>query len=725
MKWWSKRGSRRRSGIALVTALAVSWAAACNGSGGGDGNGPGEDDGGDGGIDPTFDPSGTAGECNVDALLSVESYAAKVKGLLTGLGVNQEELAALLAADDTQAELGDLVDTWVDSPEADEVLMRFFMTAFQQTGGDVESFFYLQGRNAASTGRYSAPNSPLAHEMLNQNFAESFARTAVRLVRAGRSFDEVLTTTEIEMTTAQKVFLAYKDDVVVHDDESKTVRHTAGDIPTITLVPNAGQAPPPAESFNPSSPNFMRFYHGRLTEGTGSCAITGPITIDTTSLTDGDWRLAAGGEFGVANFLYMMMMGRHESIRRHNVTPNCNTGARNRAPVLDREDFYDWHTVSLRKADSANPATKFWRLNQVRNATELRLESPQAGFLTRMGFFSTWPNNEDNSSRVTLNQMLIVALGSSFDGEAVTDFTPEGLDQAHAAPGTSCFGCHQTLDPMRDYVRASLTNFYGEQLDEERQGMEATFIFGGVQQVGTGGIEEFAQILAEHPAFPGAWIQKLCYFANSEACPPGAELDRIVAAFTDSGLDFRVALRELFSSPLITGESCVADVDAGTEATIARRSGFCAKLSNRLGIDDICGGLTLPDDADDLQNDMRRAMASVPDDSFSRSLVEPLTISETGLFIRANREVACTVAAENAFDQAYADASAEEVLDHLVTNVMGLPANDGRHDEARAILEAHVAEAQADADLTATEDEALRSAFIIACLSPSTAGVGF
>lgn len=707
-----------------VSALAMMLAVACGDAGT---DGPDVDDpiDGPGSKDTAWDPSGTTGECNVDALLSVESYATKVKGLLTGLPLSEVDLATLRDAADPQAELATMIDGWIQTPEAEEVLMRFFMTAFQQTGGDVESFFYLQGRNAASTGRFQNPRTNVTHEMLNQNFAESFARTAVELVKAGRPFNEVLTTDEIMMTTAQMVFLAYKDNVVVNDDESKTLRTTGrSDYPTFKLVPNAGQAPPPSEVFDPQSPNYMTFYHDDLQDGTGGCAVTGPITINTSSSSQGDWRLANQSEFGAANFIYMAMMGRHEPVRKQGVTPNCNTGAANRTPLLDRNDFSDWHMVKLTKS-GAGGATKFWDLNNLRGASELRLVTDQSGFLTRMGFYSTWPNNEDNSSRVTLNQMLIVALGQSFDGEAVSDFTPSNLDVEHAGPETPCYGCHQTLDPMRDFVRASVTNYYGDQLDDTRDSMEATFIFQGMEQIGTGGIKEFAGLLAQHPAFAPGWVQKLCYFANSEACPEGEEFDRIVAAFTDNDLDLRVAVRELFSSPLVTGESCVADVVAGTEATIARRSAFCANLSNRLGVQDICGILTLSDDASNLQNGMRSAMASVPDDSFSRSLVEPVTIADTGLFIRANREVACTVAAQNAFAMVYDGMKPTDVIDSLVTDLMGLPANDHRHEAAINILTAHVSEAQSDAEGAATETEALQSAFVIACMSPGTAGVGF
>jgi hypothetical protein len=321
---------------------------------------------------------------------------------------------------------------------------------------------------------------------------------------------------------------------------------------------------------------------------------------------------------------------------------------------------------------------------------------------------------------VTINQTLIVALGKSFDGDAVTDFSPP-LDGEHAEPGSECYGCHQTLDPMRDFFRASYTNFYGQQLDPDRVNLDATFIFGGMQMEGNG-VADLAAGLATHPDFPYAWAHKLCYYANSAPCVEGEELDRIVGAFKESDLDFRVLVRELFSSPLVTGDVCLDGVDAGTTATISRRSTFCNVLSQRLGVEDICGVRTHFRDGTTLQNKVRDAVASVPDDAFSRAVVEPVVIGETGLFSRANKEVACVQAAQNGYVDAFGDASSDEATDTMVTTLMGLPKSDPRHAEALTILRDHVTEA-----VTAgkTEVEALESAFVLACMSPSVAGIGF
>jgi hypothetical protein len=691
---------------AALTALALTLAMACQ-----SGDDPTPPNGPADGQTTAWDPSGNAGECNVDALLSPYSYGAKVKTLLTGLPLEDAELQQLV--DDPESLKG-LIDEWLALPESAAMFERFFMTAFQQTNLDAESFFYLLGRAASTTGNFTNPNTPRVHDMLNANFSESFARTALELVRQGRPFNEVITTDTFMMTTAQMVYLAYIDDDVVDDEEKHTVRTTGGDFPTIRLVRDQASAPPVEQALDPSSPNFATFWHSELATLESTCNVTAVNTVNTTQNVNGQWKITSP-----SFFVLSQLFGRHQSVSRHNA--GCATGAANNTPLLQREDFSDWHMVQVRKPDSGETPTKFYDLDALRGGTEMRLLTDRRGFFSTPGFMGTWPNNEDNSSRVTMNQILIVALGKSFEGEAVSDFSPTSLDAEHIDPTSECYGCHQTLDPMRDFVRASYTNFYGQQLDEERMNLEADFVFGGVTTKGKG-VADLAQILANHPEFAYGWVQKLCYYANAEACPEGEELDRVAGAFVDSNFDFTLLVRELFSSPLITGSKCVSGVDAGTKAVIARRSLLCAELSNRLGIEDLCGLRTLNPGSTTLQNNVRSATESVPDDSFSRAVVEPVVIGETGMFTRANHEAACVLVAQQAFATAFPDLTAETAPLTLVTQVMALPPSDPRHAGALAIVEEHITEAMA---LGGTELEALQSAFVLACMSPGMAGVGF
>ncbi|MFO0554458.1 MAG: hypothetical protein U0271_39110 [Polyangiaceae bacterium] len=674
---------------------------------------------GDDPPDPTpvdWEPAGPTGECNVDSLLEPHAYGAKVKTLLTGLPLTDEELVAL---DQDPDALKPMIEGWLALPEATQVLERFFMLAFQQTNGDTTALFTLFGRSTSTSGFFKNPTSPRAHEMLLQSFAESLARTAARFVKEGRSFSEVLTTNELELTTAEAALLAYIDDEIVDDEGARTVRTTAGDFDTIKLVRDKANAPPLEEALDPTSPSFGTFWQADLA-GLTSCGLTDTTTIDTTQTQTGKWRLATGVSPSYFAFS-QMVLGRHQTVVKQGSSATCTATASSQVPLLSREDFYDYHRVTIRQPADGEATTKFYDFDTLRHGSELVLRTPRYGLLTSPGFLASWVTNEDNSARVTINQALIVALGKSFEGVAVSNFSPETLDAEHAPPDSECYGCHQTLDPMRDFYRASFTNFYGPQLDEERASLQADFVFGGVTTKGSG-LGDLAAILASHPEFPKAWAEKLCSYANSAPCPEGAELDRVVTAFKESGLDFRVLLTELFASPLVTGSDCAAGMDEAPGASIARRSTFCATLSNRLGVEDLCGIRTHERDASTLQNEVRGAVASVPDDTFSRAVVEPVTIRETSMFTRANGEAACVQASLGAFDLVYGASSTDDATLSMTEDLMGLAPSDPRHDEALAILRDHVKEALAAGK---TEEDAIESAFVIACMSPSVAGVGF
>lgn len=668
-----------------------------------------------------WDPGPAAAECNLDELLTPGASASKIKTLLTGLPLEDTELQAVTGDD---AALPELIDSWLLLPETDEALERFFMTAFQGTSGNNESLFHLVGVPAVGVSTFENPRSARVDAMLNQNFAESFAKTAVSFVRDGVPFHEVLTTDTYMMTTAMMVFMAFNDDYIVADDHTyfdQTWRTTNNHFPIVRLLRDAAQ-PPLEEVIDPNHPNYMTFYSSKISEEIGDGCGVGPvITVDTTQQVPGEWEI--GNSSKIAYYIFdAMVLGRVENVRRYQ-DPNCTSGGAGSIgePLLARTDFTDWRPVTMSQPGEGESATAFYQVLDLRASNELKLHAEKTGFLTHPGFLSTWLTNEDNSMRVIINQALIVALGGSFDGETVTDFTSEAINADHAAPGTECFGCHQQLDPMRDFYRASFSNHYSQQLDPERTELQGEFIFGDVEASGVG-VGALAEILAQHPDFPGAWAQKLCWFANGEACPEGEELDRVLDAFIDADYDFKALVRELFSSPLVTGSECLAEGQSGTRAMITRRSTFCHEMSVRLGIDDICALGTHLEDATSLQRDVARAAASIPDDAFSRSVVEPIIIAETGLFTRANREAACDIVAQDGFGQAFGELGRDEVLDGLVARVMGLPASDERHDAARDILDDHVTDAVAAGE---TELVALQSAMALACMAPGSTGVGF
>ena len=64
-------------------------------------------------------------------------YTAKVKNLLTGQAVTDEEAAAV---GQDPAALAALIDTWMKTPEFQNKMFRFFQNAFQQTQLNRQSF---------------------------------------------------------------------------------------------------------------------------------------------------------------------------------------------------------------------------------------------------------------------------------------------------------------------------------------------------------------------------------------------------------------------------------------------------------------------------------------------------------------------------------------------------------------------------------------------------------
>ena len=596
---------------------------------------------------------------------------------------------------------------WFDTPEAKVNLRHFFQMSFQQDQVAADGLMDMLNTNNLNWGTVEATRESVT-TLLIDNIQESFARTALRMVEDRRPFNEVVTTQTFEMTTAMMVLYAYLDHRHVMDDDTFFTRPLP-EITGYTALRDLADEPPADEVLDPTSPTFMRIYVPTFAD---LCPAAGEDAIV----------LPASAAPNKEAMVFFTMVGRPQNLTRRVNGVRCTAANRPRRALLTTADFNDWRPIRIRPANDNNPATKFYALTALRAQADLRLHAPRVGFFTHLGFFGTWPTNEDNSSRVTLNQTLITALGASFDGATVTDFSPPNLDAEHSGPGTPCYGCHQTLDPMRDFFRQSYSSYYGEQHDAERQALEAIFVFRGVQVAGSGGgVSDLAQILATHPDFPAAWAQKLCAYANARACPGSPELTRVVDAFKGSDLDFRTLAVELFSSPLVTNAACV-DQRAGAEPSIARRDQFCSALSSRLGVDDVCALDTPPRSRSPLQNNMVNGVRSIPADTFSRGEVEPVTISETGLFTRANREVACATVGERAYDAAFAGLARAEAIDKMVTTVMGLPEGDPRRQGALQILTDHVVDGRAAG---ANERDALRSALVVACMSPGVAGIGF
>src|SRR5205823_8752379 len=175
-----------------------------------------------------------------------------------------------------------------------------------------------------------------------------------------------------------------------------------------------------AETLDPMSPNYMHWYDpDAATEDSqiAGCA-QDPIVYPASGLT-----------------LHWLLYGGLENRKGAGGVACPQFGGTAMAPQLTADDFGDWTMVTVREPGAGEPVTPFYDLAKLRTASEIVLTLPRVGFFSTPAFFANWQTNISNQARVTLNQTLIVALGSSVDGNDPTvtpGNPPPGLDNVHA-----------------------------------------------------------------------------------------------------------------------------------------------------------------------------------------------------------------------------------------------------------------------------------------------------
>jgi hypothetical protein len=434
------------------------------------------------------------------------------------------------------------------------------------------------------------------------------------------------------------------------------------------------------------------------------------------------------GESSVSSALYMVMQGTPQSFsvptasgKTHNCQPPAFPAAYQPLTVGDSQQ---WHMVEIVQADASQGTSSVLDLTNFRTGGNLLLRTPRIGFFTTPSFLAEWNTNNSNQARVTANQTLIVALGHGMSPQNATlPPSTAAVDPTHAPQGTACFACHQSLDPMRQFFRQQYSYYFHPQTSQAEVALPGSFGFRGVSMSGSG-IFDLASQLAAHPDFAGAWVQKLCTWANSARCDEtDGEFVRIAALFADSNYDWKTLELTLFSSPLVTYLAPTRTVSQGGEVfPVSRRDHLCAALSNRLGIADACGldvNTVVPQDLKAAQ-----FIAGVlPSDAYSRGSEEPVLANDPNLFFRTGMENLCAVLAGHLIDAGagtrWSSASPDAAIGDFVHTLMGLGA--GRDTPRLSILNEHMAAARA-AGLSASD--ALKSTFVLACLSPSVVGMG-
>jgi hypothetical protein len=655
----------------------------------------------------------------------------KVKNLLIGLPPTDADAMAVMNRG--PAALQELILQWMTSstlPLFQAKMIFFFRNAFQQTGftPTVDFQNQLLQNGGFDFGPFgSAAVGDDSYARLVQNLQDEFAMTAWQLVQEGHSFLETLTTQRYMMTTGLK--MVYLQIEMPNDQPFSfgnfgqqtnklawSIDYSGNPIPLANAIQNMtfSDEPPanPGNSFLFGNNSMFPTCRGSTTTPTGSFT-------------------------GYAQ-LFQRIIG-YTPRYPFAMQPTC--WEHPSKPYLTTQDVSDWEWVTIQPKGSGDAYVQPYDLPTLRNATTLSLALPRVGFYTTPAFLALWNTNDSNQHRVTANQALLAALGESFTSDAtIIPISESGLDSAHTTTTSDCYGCHKSLDPMRNFWANQLdfndrndwlTNtFMGAVPNPKPTATGGVFAFGDVNASG-GSIADFGTLLGQVTdgaaaplnQFAVGMTQKLCYYANSTACDTtDPEFRRVVGAFVN-GFNFPTLIKELFASPLVTGAVDTKTFAKGTvPISISRRDHFCQGLSNRLAVPDLCAlAATLPSQA---QSATASVAGAVVADTFSRGSPTPVTPQDPNLFFRAAVESLCQTIAPQVVDSGpnslFSSTNVSAAIDDMVQRVMGYPPSDSHHDMAVSILQNHMQSAQAQS----TASVALQSTFVLACESPTSVSVG-
>jgi hypothetical protein len=749
-----KPGSGSASGSGDMTANAGGSTGAGAGAGIGAGAGAGLGSSGSSSGGDSYGGAGGAGSVPPDPVVPFEAVTAssavrKVKNLLTGLPPTDAEVQAVAAATTSDAQVAafkTLIDGWVSADEAQlkDKMVTFFRNAFQQTGFVPTQDFKPQllenaGFDFGPGGAYGDDAFP----RLVQNLQDSFALTAWDIVKAGQPFTNVLTTQTYEMTTALKSLYL---EIEMPNDQP----YSSGTKLT-WKIDESGSPIALTDTLDPMNANYMVFDDQPSTTNATTGFFTNCRGMAGLVNTYGGSGSFQNGEIsGGYSMLFQRLLG---FTPRHWFVANPTCGEHTSLPYFQTSDLTDWTPVTISAKAASAAYVQPFDLPTLRTATTLALTLPRFGYYTTPAFMALWNTNDSNQHRVTANQTLLVAWNVSFtSANDVTPVSTAGLAADHAVAGTECYGCHKSLDPLRQFWANQFDyndrNDYGtgaafgapKQTRPTTKG--GTLAFGSVNASGAsmadlGGLLASAVDSNGDPVnrFAISFAQKLCYYADSASCSEDdPEFRRVAKAFQDANFDFKTLIRELMSSPLVTSLATTKTFqDRNVVVSITRRDQMCQALSNRLAMPDLCAqahpfGFTF---SNSFSTDPLRAAyqiaGSLPADGFGRGSEVPVASSVPTLFFRAASEMLCeNVAAKvvAATDTRYLTSDPTSAIADMVVTVMGYPAADPHHDQSVQILTDHYNAALGTGTSAASKLNALQSTFSLACQSPSSLAFG-
>jgi hypothetical protein len=641
----------------------------------------------------------------------------KVKNLLTGQAPTEDDVTAVVNTG--PAGLRNLVDSWAGTPEFRDRMIYFFRNTFQQQGFIAAEDFKLQ---LLLNGGFDFGSNQIgddAYVRLLQNLEDSFALTAWQLIADGKPFSEVLTTNRFMMTNALKSLYLQ---IEMPNDRAR------GATPLAWKIDSSAVPIPLEDSINPASPNYMTFSDEL------------PIAVRTARTPNCQGTAGMINAFTGNGRLFQRLLGFVDQVQDAAGVTVCADHAVK--PYFTPEDVNNWSWVTVRPLAAGETRLLSYDLPNIRKATELGLGIPRFGFYTTPSYLALWNTNDSNQHRVTANQTLLVALGQSFtSASAITPISTPGLDSSHSVSGTECYGCHKSLDPLRQFWATQMD--YNDRNDfptRAANGIPAntrpttiggTFAFGNVNAVGAN-MAAFGPMLLQVAdpdmitRFAISMTQALCFYANSSACAEAdPEFRRIAQAFQSSNYNFKTLISEIFTSPLVTAASNTMTFGMnGVTVSISRRDQLCSTLSTRLNKADLCALVTpVPTTA---QAATAKIATSLAADTFSRGEEFPITATDPTLFYRAASEMLCENIAAQAVDPTggggvYQGAQFAAGIEDMTIRIMGYTASDPRHAAAVQILTSHY---QAVLATKASATNSLRSTFALACESPTSLSFG-
>ena len=780
----------RRMSLALLLVASLGYG--CSGKIAGGGPSGGGSTNGSGGSTTTG--SGGSGNSNVDAggvtvkpTTFLPALAGptcrKIKDLLVGMPCTDDDVNAVVTMG--PAGLQQLIITWMTDPtfqpQFQGKMVPFFRNLFQQVGFTPTDDFKPQllengGFDFGPLGTGAVGDD--VYFKLVQNLQDSFALTAWQMVKEGTEpFSDVLTTKRFVMTTG---LMSLYTQIEMPDDEPYNFSGGANTTTKLQWKLDYVNTIPLEDSLNPQSPNYMTFDDSKPTSSSGfllqpTCQGVGDMVgTPKTVVTFGG---ASTGGFSNPTGGYAQLFQRLIGYTpRYPFLGQPDCWEHPSKPYMNDSDVSDWRWVTIMSKASGDAYIQPYNLPALRLATSIKLAMPRVGFYTTPAFLALWNTNDSNQHRVTMNQTLMAALGESFTSDNnLTPLSEVGLASSHTTNSGECFGCHKSLDPMRMFFGNQydfndrndfVTNpFNGSQSNARPASpQQAGFAFADVNwaspSTGTS-ISDLGPLLLQAtdqdttdaggplPLFAISVAQQLCFWGNSNACSPSDPAFRaVVADFVSSKYNFPSLVKELFSSPLMTGAAATATYpadsngDATVPITIARQTHLCAALSNRMGVSDVCAlQAAVPTST---QSTTLTIAGSVAADAFSRGSQTPVTPAYPDLFYRAATEELCENVAKLVVDatggpytsSSTSCANGDGLLTKFVEQVMGLNPSDTLHDGAVNILETHCAAAAkvkttttgggfgGGTTSTSAQTNSVRSTFVLACESPSSLGIG-